>query len=70
MAKKESGISKVYETDQLLTVRDAGRLLGVHTSTIRRWCRRGLLKEHRIGLGHHRRFRHTDLIALLVEQRS
>ncbi|UCG83459.1 MAG: helix-turn-helix domain-containing protein [Dehalococcoidia bacterium] len=68
MAKKESRKSEGYKIDQLLTIRDASRLLGFHASTIRRWCRTGLLKEYRIGQGHHRRFRHADVIALLVEQ--
>ena len=70
MAKKESVISKTYELDPLLTIGDASRLLGVHANTLRRWCTAGLLKEYRIGLGHHRRFRHADVIALLVEQRG
>jgi excisionase family DNA binding protein len=70
MVNKESEISKKYETDQLLTVRDASRFLGVHNSTIRRWCKTGVLREYRIGLGQHRRFRHADLVALLVEQRN
>lgn len=70
MVKEKSGISKVYKIDQLVTMRDASRFLGVHASTLRRWCKTGRLKEYRIGLGHHRRFRHVDLIALLVEQRN
>lgn len=70
MVKKESRINEVYETDPLLTIRDASRLLGVHTSTIRRWCRIGLLREYRIGLGCHRRFRQEDLVALLVKKQS
>ena len=70
MVNREAETSKKYETDRLLTVRDASRLLGVHNSTIRRWCRTGVLREYRIGLGRHRRFRHADLAALVVEQRN
>ncbi len=70
MAEKATGTGNSQEPDKLLTMREASRLLGVHSNTLRRWCRAGLLREYRIGVGRHRRFRHADLAALLVEWRS
>ncbi len=70
MAEKTAEISNSHEPDTLLTMREASRLLGVHANTLRRWGRTGLLKEYRIGIGRHRRFKHADLAVLLVMQRS
>lgn len=49
--------------DELLTTRDASRLLGVSPSTVKRWSEQGLLAcEHTAG--GHRRFRQSAIRAL------
>ncbi len=56
--------------ESVLTMREACKLLNVHSNTLRRWSDRGLIDSYRIGLGGHRRFRIEDINALLVEQRN
>ena len=71
MAKKAiSSKNDDYRMDTLLTMREACQVLRVHSNTLRRWCRAGLVQEYRIGVGHHRRFRRSDIDALLVEHQS
>ncbi len=52
----------------MLTMREACQLLNVHSNTLRRWSKKGLVKEYRIGLGGHRRFKAEDVAALILEQ--
>ena len=51
----------------LLTMREACRLLNVHSNTLRRWTATGLIKAYRVGLSSHRRYRQEDIVALLIE---
>jgi excisionase family DNA binding protein len=55
-------------TKAMLTIREASRLLNVHTNTLRRWAEQGLVKAYRIGPRGDRRFRHKDIAALLMER--
>ncbi len=50
---------------ELLTVREASRLLNVHTNTLRGWTEQGVLKAHRVGPRRDRRFKRDDVMALL-----
>lgn len=54
-------------TDPLLTVSQAARLLGVHANTIRSWTEGGRLTAYRINERGDRRYRTSDVRALLVE---
>ena len=54
----------------VLTMREACRLLNVHSNTLRRWSDKGIIDSYRIGLAGHRRFKAEDINALLVEQRG
>ena len=58
MGKDESG-------DDLITIREASRLLNVHSNTLRGWTRQGVLRAHRINARGDRRFRREDIRALL-----
>lgn len=49
------------EPDELLSLKDAARLLGVHPSTVRLWSNQGLLPVHRTQ-GGHRRFRRSEVM--------
>jgi excisionase family DNA binding protein len=52
----------------MLTIREAARLLNIHSNTLRRWGAKGLIKEYRIGPGSHRRFKAEDVAALILKQ--
>ena len=54
--------------EALLTLREACRLLNVHSNTLRRWSAMGLIPAYRLGPSHHRRFKAEDISALMVEQ--
>jgi len=54
--------------EALLTLREACRLLNVHSNTLRRWSAIGLITAYRVGPSHHRRFKAEDVSALVVEQ--
>ena len=50
---------------RLLSVGEVARFLGVHTSTVRRWGKKGLLKSYTIGLRHNLRFKQEDVLSFL-----
>lgn len=53
------------ELNRMLTVAEAGELLGVSKTTIRRFANSGKLRSYRIGPGKHRRFRKRDVLQVL-----
>ena len=50
---------------KLLSVGEVAGFLGVHSSTVRRWEKRGLLKSYAIGLRHNLRFKQEDVLHFL-----
>ena len=50
---------------RLLAVGEVAYFLGVHSSTVRRWERKGLLKSYAIGLRHSLRFKQEDVLSFL-----
>ena len=50
---------------RLLTVKELARFLGVHSSTVRRWETKGLLKSYAVGLRRNLRFRQEDVLDFL-----
>ncbi|MEE8470274.1 MAG: helix-turn-helix domain-containing protein [Dehalococcoidia bacterium] len=50
----------------MLTIREASRLLNVHSNTLRRWSEHGIVKAYRIGPRGDRRFNREDIAALLM----
>ena len=48
-----------------LTPAEVGRLLGVHTGTVRKWANRGLLRSFRVGARRDRRFLRDDILCFL-----
>ncbi len=52
-------------TDLPLRTGDVARLLNIHTNTVRRWSRRGILKTYRVGPRGDRRFMPKDVLNLL-----
>ena len=55
---------------RLLPVSDVASFLGVHSSTVRRWEKRGLLKSYAIGLRHNLRFKQEDVLDFLHKSRG
>ncbi len=54
---------------RLLAVSEVARFLGVHSSTVRRWEKKKLLKSYTIGLRHNLRFKQEDILNFLRESR-
>lgn len=52
---------------RLLPVGEVASFLGVHSSTIRRWGERGLLKAYAIGPHHNLRFKQEDVLMFLTK---
>ena len=50
----------------LLTVSEVARFLGVHSSTVRRWEKEGVLKSYAIGLRGNLRFKEEDILKCVV----
>ena len=57
-----------YQMGGMLTVREVGQLLHVHSNTLRRWSDQGIIKAYRIGPRGDRRFRAEDIAVLLLEE--
>lgn len=51
--------------NDLLGVREAADILGVHPQTLYRWCEEGLIAYVQMTPRSRRRFRRTDVLALL-----
>ncbi len=52
---------------RLLAINEVACFLGVHSSTVRRWGKEGLLKSYSIGLGRNLRFKQEDVLNFLDE---
>ena len=50
---------------RLLSVSEVADFLGVHSSTVRRWGKKGLLKPYTIGLRNNLRFKQEDVLNFL-----
>ena len=53
---------------RMLTVREVSQLLHVHSNTLRRWSKQGIIRAYRVGPCGHRSFRAEDVAGLLLEE--
>lgn len=58
-------VSHVLDVERLLTIREASALVHVHSSTLRRWEKSGLLRPYRVGPRGDRRYSRAQLLAFL-----
>lgn len=65
--RSKKGTGSDEAANRLLTVREACRLLYVHSNTLRRWSDRGIVRAYRIGPRGDRRFRAGDIAVLIPE---
>ena len=63
MAAEETIILNIDERERFLLPAEAARLLGVATSTLRRWAEAGKLQSGST-IGGHRRYRESDILRL------
>jgi len=66
---KSRGKARGTELRPMLTVREASEILNVHSNTLRRWCKHGLVRAYRMGPRGERRFRREDIYALFSEEK-
>ena len=52
---------------RLLSVSEVADFLGVHTSTVRRWAKKGLVNSYTIGIRNNLRFKQEDVLNFLHE---
>lgn len=57
-------------TNKLLSVSEAAMMLGVHTNTLKRWEKEGAVSPIRIGPRKDRRYKKSDIKAILNEGRK
>lgn len=55
---------------RLLAIGEVAHFLGVHTSTVRRWEKKGLLRSYAIGLRRSLRFKQEDVLSFLNKSRK
>jgi excisionase family DNA binding protein len=65
----EIGVKPTYHENELparlLPIGEVAYFLGVHSSTVRRWEKSGLLKSYAIGPRHNLRFKQEDVLSFL-----
>ena len=67
--KKGRASTVTDEIDELIGIRDAAKMLGVHPSTLRNWDRTGRLRAVRVGSRRDRRFKKSEVLAEAGAQR-
>jgi excisionase family DNA binding protein len=66
-------IEKTYEKNrlpELLSVSQVADFFGVHSGTVRRWEKAGLLQSYSIGLRRNLRFKQEDVLSFLHKTRE
>ncbi|MCK5570553.1 MAG: helix-turn-helix domain-containing protein [Spirochaetes bacterium] len=53
------------ELNRMLTITEAAELVGVSSTSLRRYANEGKIRVYRVGSGKHRRFRKRDVLEYL-----
>lgn len=48
--------------DKIINLKQCSLLLGIHTSTARNWCNKGIIPCYRVGPRRDRHFKESDII--------
>lgn len=56
------------DLNRLLSISEAAKLIGVSSTTIRRFCNSGRLQAYRLANSKHRRIRKLDVLSLLEKE--
>lgn len=51
--------------EELMTTHEVAKMLHIHVNTVRRWDKRGILKAIRVGSRRDRRFKLSDIEAII-----
>ncbi len=70
ISRKEVKRERPAEIEKPLSTGDVALLLNIHTNTVRRWSRCGILKTYRVGPRGDRRFLQKDVRMLLHKSRE
>jgi excisionase family DNA binding protein len=65
---KKSTREHLKEQSGMLRTGEVCRILCIHSNTLRRWSKQGIVKAYRVGPRGDRRFRREDISALLIEK--
>lgn len=60
--------NKKVDLPELITLKEASRILKVHRNTLRQWDEKGILKAIRFGQRKDRRYKKEDIFKLLNRQ--
>ena len=66
--ERESNKNKLPQ--RMLGVKEVAVIFNIHSNTVRRWEKNGLLKSYAIGPGHSLRFRQEDIVDFLDRSRN
>jgi excisionase family DNA binding protein len=70
LSKEGAVANRGEKISEMLTTGQVARILNVHTSTVRRWSERGIIKAYRIGPRGSRRFLRRDVALLFLGKAS
>ncbi len=68
LATKKNARVRTKVPSDMLRTGEACMILCIHTNTLRRWSKQGILKAYRVGPRGDRRFKREDIAALLIEK--
>lgn len=68
MTDSKASIVEDEQMGDVLTMREACKILNVHSNTLRRWSNQGRIRTYYIGVARQRRFKRDDITALLEER--
>jgi len=66
----ETGSRENKMPQKMLTVKEVASILNIHSNTVRRWEKKGLLKSYGIGPRRFLRFRQEDILDFLDKSKN
>ena len=66
----DTGSRESRMPQKMLTVKEVASILNIHSNTVRRWEKKGLLKSYSIGPRRFLRFRQEDILDFLDKSKN